>query len=54
MNNKKPEDVVFETAATCTVLVAGAAFGALLYHVITAAVPLLTSMVPQLLMVTGL
>ena len=54
MNNRKAEGVVFETVATCTVLVAGTAFGALLYRVITVAASLLTSMAPQLLMVTGL
>ena len=45
MNNRKPEDVVFETIASCTVVIAGVAFAALLYELITLAVPVLESMV---------
>jgi len=49
MNNRKPEDVVFETTATCTVLVAASALAALLYQLITVVVPVLESlMFPQL------
>jgi hypothetical protein len=55
MKNRKLEDAVFETTASCTVLVAGTAIAALLYQLITVAVPLLESMVfPQVPMVTGL
>jgi hypothetical protein len=55
MNNRKPDDVVFETTAICTILIAGTAFAALLYQLITAVVPLLESMVfPQVLVVTAL
>jgi hypothetical protein len=54
MNHTKVEDVVFETTATCVVLVAGTAFAALLYRLITVAVPLLESIVfPQASMVAG-
>lgn len=45
MKNRKPEDVVFETTATCTVLVAATAFAALLYQLISVAVPVLESLV---------
>ena len=45
MNNRKPEDVVFDTTASCTMLVAGTAIAALLYQLITVAVPLLESRV---------
>ena len=54
MKSRKSEDVVFDTTASCAVLAAAAAFAALLYHLITVAVPLLAAMVPQLLMVSGL
>ena len=48
MNNRKPEDLVFETTAGCTLVVAVATFTALLYQLITTVVPLLESMlVPQ-------
>jgi hypothetical protein len=54
MKNRKPEDVVFDTTASCTMLVAGTAIAALLYQLITVAVPLLQSLVfPQVVMVTG-
>src|SRR5438876_866040 len=50
MNRTTLDDVVFETTATCAVLVAGTALAALLYQLITLAVPLLESMVfPQVL-----
>ena len=50
MNNRKPEDVVFETIASCTLVIAALAITALLYQLITVAVPLLESMVfPQVL-----
>lgn len=48
MSHTKLEDAVFETTATCAVLVAGTALAALLYRLITVAVPLLGSIVfPQ-------
>jgi len=54
MKNRKPEDVVFETTASCTILVAGTAIAVLLYQLITLFVPLLESMVlPRVLVVTG-
>jgi hypothetical protein len=48
MHNIKPEDMVFETIASFTVLAAGTAFAVLLYRLITLVVPLLETMVlPQ-------
>jgi len=44
MNSRKPEDLVFETTVGCTLVAAVAAFTALLYQLITTAVPLLESM----------
>ena len=44
MNTSKPEDVVLDTCASCAVLIVGAAFVTLLYELITAAVPLIESM----------
>ena len=50
MNNRKPEDVVFETIAGCTMVIAALAITALLYQLISVAAPLLKSMVfPQVL-----
>ena len=50
MKNRKPEDVVFETITSCTLVIAALAITALLYQLITLAVPLLESMVfPQVL-----
>ena len=43
IKNRKPEDAVFETIATCTVLVAATVFAALLYLLITVAVPFFES-----------
>ena len=55
MNNRKTEDVVFETIASCTLVIAALAITALLYQLITVAVPRLGSLVlPQVLMTTGL
>jgi LmbE family N-acetylglucosaminyl deacetylase len=45
MSNSKTEDVVFETLATCTALFAAATFAALLYLLITVAVPFFESTV---------
>jgi LmbE family N-acetylglucosaminyl deacetylase len=45
MQNTKPEDVVFETIASCTLVIAALALTALLYQLITVAVPLLESSV---------
>jgi hypothetical protein len=54
MKNRNSEDVVFDTTVGFTLLVAVAAMTALLYQLITVAVPLLESPVfPQVLMVTG-
>ena len=44
MQNRKLEDVVFETVASCTLAIAALALTALLYQLIAAAVPLLESM----------
>jgi hypothetical protein len=44
MNSKTREDVVFDTAASCAVLVAGTVFAALVYRLITVAAPLLEAM----------
>ena len=41
----KPDDVVFETIASCTMVIAALAITALLYQLITVAVPVLKSMV---------
>jgi LmbE family N-acetylglucosaminyl deacetylase len=50
MNNRKPEDVVFETTVGFTLFVVVTAITALLYQLITVAVPLLESTVfPQVL-----
>jgi LmbE family N-acetylglucosaminyl deacetylase len=50
MNNRKPEDVMFETIASVALVIAVLAITALLYQLITVAVPLLESMVvPQVL-----
>ena len=46
MNNRNPEDVVFETIASCTMVIAAIAIMALLYQQMsTVAVPVLKSMV---------
>jgi LmbE family N-acetylglucosaminyl deacetylase len=45
MDNRKPEDVVFETIASCVLVIAVLAITALLYQLITLAVPLLESSV---------
>ena len=46
MNNRNPEDVVFETIASCTMVLAALAITTLLYQqLITVAVPVLKSMV---------
>jgi LmbE family N-acetylglucosaminyl deacetylase len=45
MSNKKIEDVVFDTLATCTVVFGAAAFAALLYVLITVVVPFFESTV---------
>lgn len=48
-NNRKLENVIFDATATCAVLAAATACAALLYLVLTVAVPVLESMVfPQL------
>jgi LmbE family N-acetylglucosaminyl deacetylase len=44
-HNRNPEDVVFDSIATCTVLVAATVFAALLYLLITVAVPFFESTV---------
>ena len=44
MNNNKSEHVVFEVTTSCAVLAAGTAFAAVLYQLITSAMPLLESM----------
>ena len=50
MQNRKPEDVVFETIASCTLVIAALVITALLYQLITLVVPLLESSVfPRLL-----
>lgn len=55
MSHTKLEDLMFETTATCAVLVAGTALAMLLYRLITVAVPLLGSIVfPQASMAAGL
>jgi hypothetical protein len=52
MSHSKPEDAVFGTCAGCTVLVVGAAFAALLYQLITAAVPLVELVMSQRMLMT--
>jgi LmbE family N-acetylglucosaminyl deacetylase len=50
IQNRKPENVVFEAIASCTLAIAALAITALLYQLITLAGPLLESMVfPQVL-----
>ena len=49
MSNRKPEDLMFETAASCTLLVTVTAITWLLYQLITVAGPLLDSMVLPLI-----
>ena len=44
MNQRKPDDVVFETIAGCAMVIAALVITALLYHLITAAAPRLKSM----------
>jgi hypothetical protein len=44
MNNTRVEDIVFEATAGCAVGIVVGAFTALLYQLITVAVPLLESM----------
>jgi hypothetical protein len=51
MQPTKPEDAVLGTCASCIVLVVGAAFAALLYQLITTAVPLVESMMSQRMLV---
>src|SRR6185295_5010706 len=54
MHNRKPEDVVFETIASGTLVIAAFAITALVYRLITVVVPLLESMVfPQVLAAQG-
>jgi hypothetical protein len=54
MNSRKPEDVVFETTVGFTLFVAVTAMTALVYQLITIAVPLLESPVfPRVQMLTG-
>jgi hypothetical protein len=56
MKNRKPEDDVFAMCASFTVLSVAAAFAALLYKLITAAVPLVELMMShsqRMLMTTG-
>ena len=43
MNNRKPEDLLFGTIASCTVLFVGTALAGLVYQLITAAVPFFES-----------
>jgi hypothetical protein len=43
MNSKTREDLVFETTASCAVVIAGAMFAALVYQVLAIAAPLLQS-----------
>jgi hypothetical protein len=45
MSNRKPEELMFETAASCILLVTVTAITWLLYELITLAVPVLESMV---------
>jgi LmbE family N-acetylglucosaminyl deacetylase len=45
MNSKHSEHVMFETTATCALVVAGIAIAALLYQLITVVVPMLESLV---------
>ena len=50
MKNRKVEDLVFNTTASCAMLVVGAAIAALLYALLTVAVPLLESIAfPQMM-----
>ena len=50
MRNRKPENLVFETITSCTLVIAALAITALLYQLIALAVPLFNSMVfPQVL-----
>jgi LmbE family N-acetylglucosaminyl deacetylase len=50
MQNRKSEDVVFETIASCTLVIAALVITALLFRLITLVVPLLESRVfPQLM-----
>ena len=53
MKNRKPEDVVFETSASCALVVAALAITVPLVQLITAAVPLLESMVVQQVLAQG-
>jgi uncharacterized membrane protein len=54
MNNREPEDVVFEATMSFTLFVAVTLITALLYQLITAAVPRLESMLSrQVVMVAG-
>ncbi len=45
MNNRNPEDVVFETIASCTMVITAIAVMALLYQLIAVALPALESIV---------
>jgi hypothetical protein len=54
MNNRKPEEMVFETTVGFTLFVAVTAITAVVYQLIIVAAPLLESSVfPRVLMVTG-
>ena len=52
-HDRKIEEVVFETTAACIVLIAATAFAALLYLLVTAAMPLVESMVYPRLVAQG-
>jgi LmbE family N-acetylglucosaminyl deacetylase len=53
MNNRSTEDMVFETIASCTLAIAALAITALLYELITVAVPLFESVVFPRVMAQG-
>ena len=53
MKNSKAEEVVFGACASCTLVTVGVAFVTLLYELVTAAVPLVASMMSQRFMATG-
>ena len=53
MQNREPEDMVFETISSCALVIAALVITALLYQLITVAVPLFESMVYPRLMAQG-
>jgi hypothetical protein len=53
MGNSKPEDMLLGACASFVVLVVGVAMATLLYGLITAAVPLVESMMSRQFMATG-